>query len=68
MLQQPVHINTIEFHVVNVLSIIGLLTEFRDLPQVLLLDGENVYQINIGHLFSHYFEFIIRLTSCLRIY
>jgi len=50
MLQQPVHVDTIGLYVVNTLSIIGLLRGFRDLPQVLLADGENVYQINLRPL------------------
>jgi hypothetical protein len=62
MLQQPVHVDTIGLYVVNTLSITGLLREFRDLPQVPLADGENVYQHK-----ATYFN-IIRLTSYLRKY
>jgi len=50
MLQQPVHVDIIGLYVVNMLTITGLLRGFRDLPQVLLADGENVYQINIRPL------------------
>jgi len=50
MLQQPVHVDTIGLYVVNTLSITGLLRGYRDLPQDLPADGENVYQINIRSL------------------
>jgi len=49
-LQQPVHVDTIGLYVVNALSITGLLRGFRDLPRVLLADGENMHQINIRPL------------------
>jgi hypothetical protein len=58
MLEQPIHIDTIGLYVVNTLSIKGLLRAFRDLPQVLLADGENVYQINVGHFIHIIFNLL----------